>query len=170
MSRFELPRAFVSFVLLAVISRTAGVPATDSTAFPFSPGFDIQSVAALAKSLPSHSWEFGTATETLLELYDAEHSVFGSKPFPVPTIQPADSQALSYAQANIVIGIPPDGLSNGDGAVGDPASLGVGAVMLGKTNQTYAAAAAAEIDYLLTGAPRWPNGAISHRAQYAELW
>ncbi|KJA18778.1 hypothetical protein HYPSUDRAFT_190583 [Hypholoma sublateritium FD-334 SS-4] len=169
MSRFELPRAFLSFVLLAVISRTAGSPA-GSPAFPFSPGFDIQNVAALAKSLPSHSWEFGTATETLLELYDADHSVFGAHPFPVPTIQPADSQALSYAQANIVIGTPPDGLSDGDGAVGDPASLGVGAVMLGKTNGSYAAAATAEIDYLLTQAPRWPNGAISHRAQYAELW
>jgi hypothetical protein len=62
------------------------------------------------------------------------------------------------------------GLSNGDGVVGDPASLGVGAVMIGKTNTSFSVAAQEEIDYLVGLAPKWPNGAISHRADVAELW
>lgn len=164
-------RVYLSVIVLSgTVSRTMGSIVQASPAFPFSPGFDIQSVAALAESLPSHSWEFGTAAEALVELYDPGHSVYGERPFPVPTIQPSSSQYLTYAQSNIIIGVPPNGLQDGDGAVGDPASLGVPAILLGKTNQTYAAAAAAEIDYLLEGAPRWPNGAISHRALYAELW
>ncbi|KAF8198643.1 hypothetical protein BJ912DRAFT_845665 [Pholiota molesta] len=160
-----------TFVLLsALISQALSTSSSSSDAIPFSPGFDINSVITLAVSLPSHSWEFGTATEALLELYDAPHAVYGAHPFPVPTIQPQNSPSLTYAQDKIVIGVPPNGLSDGDGAVGDPASLGVSAVLLGKTDPKYAQAAAAEAEYLLTGAPRWWNGAISHRAQYAELW
>ncbi|KAF8908561.1 hypothetical protein CPB84DRAFT_1813300 [Gymnopilus junonius] len=141
-----------------------------SDAIPFSPGFDVEAVLALATTLPSHSWEFGTASEALLELFDAPHAVFGANPFPVPTIQPSDSPSLTYAKENIVISTPPDGLSNGDGAVGDPASLGVSAVLLGKTLASYSEAAAQEAFYVINEAPKWPNGAISHRAQYAELW
>lgn len=141
-----------------------------SDSIPFSPGFDVQAVLALATSLPSHSWEFGTASEALLELFDAPHAVYGANPFPVPTIHPSNSPSLTYAQEKIVIGTPPNGLSDGDGAVGDPASLGVSAVLLGKTIPSYAAAAAAEAFYVINDAPKWPNGAISHRAQYAELW
>ncbi|KAF8157098.1 hypothetical protein B0H34DRAFT_859672 [Crassisporium funariophilum] len=145
-------------------------PKPSNSAVPFLPGFDINAVIALAASLPSHSWEFGTASEALLELYDAPHAVFGSNPFPVPTILPADSPALKYAQEKIVIGQGPNGLSNGDGAVGDPASLGVSAVLLGMSSKDYASAAKEEVDYILGEAPRWWNGAISHRVQYAELW
>ncbi|KIM42480.1 hypothetical protein M413DRAFT_18686 [Hebeloma cylindrosporum] len=138
--------------------------------FPYNPGFDVGAVLALAKSLPSHSWEYGTAAEALLELFDPELSVYGSKPFPIPTISPQDSPALAYAQQKIVIGTPPNGLSSGDGAAADPASLGVSAVLLGKTRPTYAQAAKAEAGYLVGTVPRWSNGAISHRAAYAELW
>ncbi|KAJ3506874.1 hypothetical protein NLJ89_g6628 [Agrocybe chaxingu] len=140
-----------------------------SEAFPFSPGFDIEAVTEKAVSLPSHSWEYGTATEALLELYDAEHSVFG-RPFPIPTIQPQDSRSLTYAKEKIVIGTGANALSDGDGAVSDPASLGVGALMLGKTNQTYSAAAKEQADFIIDEAPRWFNGAISHRVSVTELW
>ncbi|KAJ7484786.1 hypothetical protein B0H11DRAFT_1621349, partial [Mycena galericulata] len=135
---------------------------------PFDPGFNISAVAALAESLPSHIWEFGTAMETLLELRSAEFSVFGSSPFPVPTLDPSTVPSLVYAATKIVIGA--NGLADGNGAVGDPASVGVAAIMLGKTNSTYATAAQSEIDYLLGGTPRWVNGAISQRADVAELW
>jgi hypothetical protein len=139
-------------------------------AFPFDPGFDIQSVAALAKALPSHSWEFGTASEALLELYDPAYSVFGDKPFPVPTLTASDSVSLAYASTKFQIGNGSNTLIDGDGAVGDPASLGVSAYLLGLTNATLAAAATAELDYVLTGAPRFWNGAISQRFNYPELW
>lgn len=105
-----------------------------------------------------------------MELYDPQHAVFGNNPFPVPTIPPSQSVALSYAQEKIVIGSGANGLSDGDGAVGDPASMGVSAVLLGKTDNKYFNAAKDEIEYIIAQAPRWSNGAISHRAQYAELW
>ncbi|KAF7321143.1 hypothetical protein HMN09_00202400 [Mycena chlorophos] len=141
-----------------------------NTPTPFDPGFNITAVAATAKSLPSHVWEFGTAIEALLELDTPAYSVFGPSPFPVPALDPASVPALAYAQAKIVLGTGAFALDNGDGAAGDPASLGVGATMLGKTNQTFADAAAGEIEYLLANVPRWVNGAISHRADVAELW
>jgi len=138
--------------------------------FPFSPGFNIQKVANLAESLPSHSWEFGAASQALLELYNPSLSVFGSAPFPVPSTNKKDAKALAYAASKIVFGQGVNALSNGDGATGDPASLGVSAVMLGKTDQQYASASQATIDYLMKSAPRYYNGAISHRVSTAELW
>ncbi|KAF7369524.1 hypothetical protein MVEN_00282200 [Mycena venus] len=148
---------------------TTGLSATSSFT-PFDPGFDISAVASVAESLPSHSWEFGTATEALFELRSPLLSVFGPAPFPVQTLEPSTVPALAYAQAKIVLGTGANGLSDGDGAVGDPASLGVGAVMLGKTNASFATAAQSEIDYMVDQAPRWVNGAISQRADVAELW
>lgn len=140
-----------------------------ASGIPFSPGFDIAQVASLAKSLPSHSWEYGTASESLLELYNPELSVFGSAPFPVPTKSPSSVTALSYGASHITLGA--RGLAySTDGAVGDPVSLGVTAVLLSKTNATYAKYTAKSIAYLLTGAPRFWNHAISQRADVAELW
>ncbi|KAF8157065.1 family 88 glycosyl hydrolase [Crassisporium funariophilum] len=141
-----------------------------SNPFPFSPGFDIEKVALLAESIPSHSWEYGTAAEALLELHNPDYSVFGARPFPVPACDKNNVKALSYAASKIIIGTGKDALSNGDGAVGDPASLGVSAVLLGKTNETYAKAAKETIDYVVNEAPRYWNGAISHRADVPELW
>ncbi|KAJ7499299.1 hypothetical protein FB451DRAFT_33620 [Mycena latifolia] len=138
--------------------------------FPFSPGFDIALVASVAKTLPSHSWEFGTASEALLELYTPHLSVFWPTAFPVPTIPKECVESLEYAASKIVIGTGANGLSDGDGAVGDPASLGVSAVLLGKTNATYANAVTEEINYITQSAPRFWNGAISQRTDVAELW
>ncbi|KAJ7122819.1 hypothetical protein C8R44DRAFT_784628 [Mycena epipterygia] len=141
-----------------------------TNAFPFSPGFDIARVASVAKALPSHSWEFGTASEALLELYDPHLSVFGSAVFPVPTIPKECVESLEYAASKIVIGTGANGLSDGDGAVGDPASLGVSAVLLGKTNAIYANAVKEEVNYITKIAPRFSNGAISQRSDVPELW
>lgn len=55
------------------------------------------------------------------------------------------------------------------GAIGDPASLGVSALLIGKTDPTFLAAAERQKDYLFK-APKWTNGAISHRIEVAELW
>ncbi|KAF8872494.1 hypothetical protein BD779DRAFT_1613794 [Infundibulicybe gibba] len=139
---------------------------------PFSPGFDIHAVIDLAMALPSHSWEFGTAAEALLELYDPALSVFGAAPFPIPHPPPSQEnvRALAYAMSKTTFGTGANGLADGDGAVGDPASLGVSAVLLGKTDPAFAAAADEEVRYITTGAPRFENGAISQRADVAELW
>ncbi|KAK7450619.1 hypothetical protein VKT23_012929 [Stygiomarasmius scandens] len=143
--------------------------------FPFSPGFDIQSVATLAEQLPSHSWEFGTASEVLLELYNPSLSVFGDNPFPDYIADYTTIKSLAYAKSKIQLNLNDDAganvLSNGDGATGDPASLGVSAFLLGKSgDQQYAEGATKTMGYLVGSAPRWQNGAISQRADVAELW
>ncbi|KAJ7088782.1 hypothetical protein B0H15DRAFT_780471 [Mycena belliarum] len=148
---------------------SAAIAATH-TLTPFDPGFDINAVAAVAKSLPTHSWEYGTASEALLELHTPLFSVFGPAPFPVPFLPTFLAPSLAYAQEKIVLGKGANGLSDGAGAVGDPASLGVAAVMLGKTNSSFTTAAASEVTYMMDEAPRWPNGAISQRADVPELW
>ncbi|KAJ7088783.1 family 88 glycosyl hydrolase [Mycena belliarum] len=135
---------------------------------PFDAGFNISAVATLAMALPSHSWEYGTAAQALLELLTPAYSVFGPSPFPVPALVMGDVPALAYAAQKITLG--GNGLSDGHGSVGDPASLGIAAVMLGKSDARFAAGAKRQIQYLLEEAPRWPNGAISQRADIAELW
>ncbi|KAG6910735.1 hypothetical protein DXG01_008267 [Tephrocybe rancida] len=138
--------------------------------YPISPGFDIQKVATLAQSLPSHSWEYGAASQALLELYNPRLSVFGSSSFPVPTVQKKDVKALAYAADKITLGNGVNSLSDGDGAVGDPASLGVSAILLGKTDPKYAEAARQTADFMINSAPRYSNGAISQRVSEPELW
>jgi len=78
--------------------------------------------------------------------------------------------ALAYAQQVIVLGTGANGLADGAGAVGDPASLGVGATMLGKTNASFANGTYEEFEYITESAPRWYNGAISQRTDVPELW
>ncbi|KAF8178100.1 Six-hairpin glycosidase-like protein [Mycena galopus ATCC 62051] len=139
--------------------------------FPFSPGFNIAQVAVVAAHLASHSWEFGTAAEALLELYDPHMSIFTPTPtFPVPTVPKECVESLEYAASKIVFGTGANALSDGGGSVSDPASLGTSAVLLGKTDGRYATAVSQQIDYIINIAPRIPNGAISHRVDIAELW
>ncbi|KAJ7075556.1 Six-hairpin glycosidase-like protein [Mycena belliarum] len=135
---------------------------------PFDPGFNIPAVAARARALPTRSWEQGTAAQALLELESPLLSVFGPAPFSLGPLHPTLVPSLAYAATRITLGS--TGLSDGDGAVGDPASLGVAAMMLGATDARFAAGVQGEIDYLLESAPRWPNGAISQRADVAEIW
>lgn len=143
-----------------------------STDFPllFDPGFDIVKVIELAKSKPAHSWEYGTTAQALLELYSPKTSVFGSHPFPVPSLNKDEILSLQYAAEKIVIGVGKNGLSDGEGAAADPACLGVAAIMLGKKEDKYAKAATSQLEYLIHDAPRWSNDAISHRVKVAELW
>ena len=152
----------------ALALRVAAAP--QFNAIPFSPGFDVTKVLDRAQALSSRSWEFGTASEALLELYTPSASVFGDEPFPVPTLSKGGTPALAYAAGKIQVGAPPNVLANGDGSAGDPASLGVSAILLGRTDGAYASAAAAELQYLLTDAPKYTNGAVSQRTGDAELW
>jgi hypothetical protein len=132
-------------------------------------GYDVYAAAQAMIKLASHSWEYGTAAEALLELYNPELSVFGSNPFPggkVPSANPS-TLALEFAKQFIytqgAVLVP-------DSAVGDPASLGVSAILLGQSDSTYLDAANRQANYILNQAPRYSNGAISHRPDVAELW
>ena len=56
------------------------------------------------------------------------------------------------------------------GAAGDPASLGVSAILIGQTEPGYLSAAERQVNHLLNAVPRSDNGAISHRESNVELW
>jgi rhamnogalacturonyl hydrolase YesR len=57
-----------------------------------------------------------------------------------------------------------------DYVVGDPASLGVSALLIGQSNGAYLSASYRQADYILNQAPKYSNGAISQRPDVAELW
>jgi hypothetical protein len=139
-------------------------------AVPFSPGFDIEKVAARAQDLATHSWEFGTTAQALLELYDSEYSVFGNRSLPVPTLLKATTRSLAYASKSIKLGTGSDSLADGGGASADPSSLGISAILLGKTEPIYAEKAKETIGWLMKKAKRHSNRAISHRKDVVELW
>lgn len=168
MHRAYCPPLVTGVALALAALRAAGIP--QFNAIPFSPGFDVNKVLDQAQALSSKSWELGTASEALLELYNPSASVFGDAPFPIPTLSKDGTPSLAYAASKIQIGAPPNVLANGDESAGDPASLGVSAVLLGKTDERFATAAAAELQYLLREAPKYSNGAISQRTGDAELW
>jgi len=156
-------------VLAAIAAISLGF--TDLSAFPFTPRFSIGSVLNASSTLPASSWEFGTFTEALLELYHPQVSVFGDTPFPVPTLQRSSVHALSYLAPKVRLATGFNALTGGaEGAAGDPASMGVGAVLLGKTDPAFAKAANETVQGLLTKVPRFWNGAISHRIEAPELW
>jgi hypothetical protein len=157
-------KKIVTALLVGVFSSTL-VVSVDVDA-----GYDPYSAAQAMVDKASYSWEWGTAAEALLELYDNDLSVFGSNPFPggnIPSADPATVLALEYAKQFIN--------TNGqvfvsDSAVGDPASLGVSAILIGQSDSTYIDASNRQADYILNQAPRWSNGAISQRGDVAEIW
>jgi hypothetical protein len=55
-------------------------------------------------------------------------------------------------------------------AAGDPASLGIPALLIGTSNHDYYTAACRQATFLLTSVPRTSKGAISHRYDVAEAW
>jgi len=69
-------------------------------------GYNVSLVASQARALASHSWEYGTAAEAFLELYNPGLSVFGADPFPggeVPKVDWADIDALVYVKPFILL-------------------------------------------------------------------
>ncbi|KAF8259459.1 Six-hairpin glycosidase [Lactarius quietus] len=131
-----------------------------------------------------HSWEIGTLAEALTELEWKHLGVFSPYSIPPPAQLPpgvaADTIMLmppAVASFSVVAEKVPgtQPLINGDGAVGDPASIGVSVLLRNWTlpnreNTTFATAAEEQLDYLLNVAPRAPNGAISQRESQVQLW
>lgn len=134
--------------------------------------FHVNAARHQAENLATHSWEYGTAAEAIGELVDPDHSVFGREPFPdghVPWQGLHMDQALIWVYQRI--STRNSTLFPGDTwGVSDPAALGVSAVMIGQRWKEYHAAAERQKDFLLQEAPRYINGAVSHRRDVAELW
>lgn len=134
--------------------------------------FHVQETLAQAQRLPSHSWEYGIGAEAMLELLDPLRTVFAPEPFPadkVPALRAKTPKGIEWVQGHIRTGGEAT-LYNDTWGVSDSASLGVPAIMLGQRDVQYLQAAMRQKDYLLKEAPRYSNGAISHRTEVAELW
>ena len=127
--------------------------------------YNVSAVKSVMIKNAKASWEFGTASETLLEVDNVDLSDFGSRPF---VTAPSSTDGLTYAKSHITLDgslLIADKTSNSD-----PASLGVSAVMLGKTNSAYEDAAERQEDILLYNTPKASNGAISHRSNSVAIW
>ncbi|KAF2161649.1 hypothetical protein M409DRAFT_28044 [Zasmidium cellare ATCC 36951] len=136
-------------------------------------GYNPILAANQAKRLSTHSWEYGTTAEALLELYNPHLSVFSRTAFPnnhLPIPDPDTIESLRYARQHIRLNSPT--LIDGGGATGDPASLGVSALLIGQSIPAYNASATRQLEYLLNPltTPRLPNGAFSHREAYPAAW
>ncbi|KAI0052597.1 Six-hairpin glycosidase [Auriscalpium vulgare] len=136
-------------------------------------------VRSNALNISTHSWEIGTVEEALTELEWPSLSVFSPHAIPPP------ARLKPSVVAADVIGIAKEVVANksanslplidGDGAVGDPASIGSAVLLVNWTrtdlaDQNYSVAAQGQLEYLLEVAPRSPEGAISHRDDQVQLW
>lgn len=69
--------------------------------------FDVDRVMTRACEQASHSWEYGTAAEALLQLHSPDLSVFGREPFPndkIPSPNIGETPGLLYAKKFIRLG------------------------------------------------------------------
>ncbi|CAL1701354.1 unnamed protein product [Somion occarium] len=171
-----LPAYTLAVLLLATFSSANVLPAL--------PGLSEHTAIKVRSNLlqiATHSWELGTAAQALTELNASSLSVFSPFTLPPPTrlddrLNASASDVINIA-TNIVRALPVDSkvLVDGDGAVGDPASLGV-AVLLANWTRTnlsdssFSVAASQQLNHLLYVAPRNANGAISHREDQVQLW
>lgn len=133
-------------------------------------GYNVDLVLARATQLASRSWEFGTCAEALLELKDPNFSVFSPQAFPHNALPAPSAQIASLRYAKPHISTNSTTLVDGDGAAGDPASLGVSAILIGRSDLAYDQAAQRQKTHLLQQVPRFPNGAISQRDSNVEAW
>ncbi|KAI0750888.1 Six-hairpin glycosidase [Daedaleopsis nitida] len=164
----------ILLTLLLVSSTVLGIPTTQT-------GLSDETVAKVKANLAqiaTHSWEIGTQLETLIELEWRALSIFDSDLPPPSELSVTDEATDVITKATEIVNQITDTsgpLVNGDGAVGDPASLGV-AVLLANWTRTnlddhrFSSAASSQLRYLMDYAPRTQDGAISHRADQVQLW
>ena len=141
--------------------------------------FDVARAKHYAETLAVQSWEIGTVTEAVLELINPDKAVFASAangakrgPFPrgkIPKAWVKMDEALVWLHTNVRVNDGPTLLWDAF-SVSDPASIGVGAVLIGQHWYGWYQAAGRQKDFLLQQAPRYANGAISHRVEVAEVW
>ncbi|PPR02489.1 hypothetical protein CVT24_002038 [Panaeolus cyanescens] len=149
---------------------------------PSEPTFENQTITRVRGNLldiAHASWELGTAAEALLELSWPELSVFNSSAFPPSghfTGLRFPEDVVNIANETVTKK-PPNTLPliANQGSAADPASIGVAVLLANWTrtdsdNMVYDKAAGDQLEYLLKHTPRTRSGAISHRANEAQLW
>ncbi|KAG6356232.1 hypothetical protein INS49_015619 [Diaporthe citri] len=132
----------------------------------------IHNIAKQAEKLATHSWEYGTLAQSLLEVFSPDISVFSARSFPhsrAPVVDDTDTnRGLTFGKRHIKLDQP--NLTGDEDSAADPASLGVVAVLLGQVDPPYMAAAERQFATLVENTPRMGNGAISHKVRRAETW
>ncbi|KAH7910426.1 Six-hairpin glycosidase-like protein [Hygrophoropsis aurantiaca] len=147
----------------------------------------ISVVSSCLASGASHSWEYGTRAEALLELNAPSYSVLSSSHVPPPPEVPSNlTAALNdvFSIARMVVSN--RSISNGniigpqpliqDASAADPASIGIAVILANWTGQgniddlDYAGAAQDQLDFLFTDVPKTSDGALSHRVDQVQLW
>ncbi|KAI9511275.1 Six-hairpin glycosidase [Russula earlei] len=132
-----------------------------------------------AVNISTHSWEIGTLAEALTEAEWPALSPFMPGLIFPPTRLPWWENAYDVlAIAEMIIDQKANGtltLTDGQGAVGDPASLGQAVLLrnwtrVDLTDTRFSTAAGEQLGYLLSQAPRAASGAISHRESEVQLW
>ncbi|KAI0677468.1 Six-hairpin glycosidase [Trametes maxima] len=165
-----------TLIFLVGCSTAFAAPATVGVA-PFSNAV-ISRVKSNMVQLATHSWEIGTALEALTELEWPSLSVFeGSLPPPIEISSNAGADVMEWATKIVEAKPDPNALPlmDGEGAVGDPASIGVAVELMNWTrtdreDHEFSTAAGHQLKYLLDVAPRTRDGAISHRVAEVQLW
>ncbi|KIO24818.1 hypothetical protein M407DRAFT_76417, partial [Tulasnella calospora MUT 4182] len=141
----------------------------------------LQLVRQRARDTSLKSWELGTLSEAFLEIDWPQMSVFGEQGVPPPRDGTGRNNLTTVLQlANYALAIRPQGTLTlfEDGAVGDPASLGVAVLLAnwtkashpGMARNDYNTPLRQQMNYLLNDAPRTDDGAISHRSERVQLW
>lgn len=141
-----------------------------------------QKVQNVLERVTNHSWEWGLQSQVLLEIDYHPLSVFStSRKLPLsdidgpmtipdklldlidPILARRDSSSLPLVE--------------GDGASGDPASLGTAVLVASivtqkdpNRSQNYKKLAEGQLDWLLNRVPRSPEGAISQRNDQVQFW
>ena len=167
---------FIFIILSALASFFLYTSSFHSSASTPIPDLDIPLtlITERAKALASHSWEYGTLAEALLELHNPTLAVFSRAAFPADKVPPRppwlDVQGLEYAQHFIDVGEASATLADGDASAADSAALGVAAVMIGQVDVAFLKAAQRQLDVLRNRTPRLDNGAISHINDETEAW
>lgn len=117
------------------------------------------------------SWELGTASETVIEMDYPKSSVFS--PGFLSTSPAATSSEPVLAIASQVVGsMTTDQFVTGP-STGDSASIGAAVLFAYQAKDDsldWLGAAAKQVNALLHQTPRSSDGAISHRAEYVQLW
>ncbi|KAI5981511.1 Six-hairpin glycosidase-like protein [Pisolithus marmoratus] len=146
---------------------------------------DVDIVTQRVAQGASHSWEYGTRAEVLLELNASSYSVFSPTALPPPQQIPSTSSLSDVIDIAQMI-VANRSISNGnitgpqplikDNATGDPASIGIAVLLANWTGQgradglDYAGAARDQLEFLLSNVSRTNDGAISQRIDQVQLW
>jgi hypothetical protein len=159
------------FVCLSIASAALAHPRGRRGLFPH---INTDLVAQNAISVTNQSWEYGALMEAIIELDAPSLSVFASKPFPPPTgktpvpdiVCSIVTEILDNEQPGDVVFI------DGAGAAGDPASIGVGAILCNTVaeNQTWTDDIQKQLNHLLYEVPHSAEGAISQRESEVQYW